>query len=163
AAVTPITVRADSCQLEVQPVSAIQGVRAAVVDLTVPKAGLGHLSLTTSSAAGVDAGGGGGPPAGLGARGGAGGAGAPPARPAGGLGGVGRVAQKGGGGPVELDAWGEDGQPLAAHAPAPGAAASVTATSATAVTLGGPVSPAAEPERALLRAAALLALGEARE
>jgi hypothetical protein len=151
--------QADACQLDLQSVSALQGVRAAVVDLAVPRAGTIHLALTTSSAAVVDAGGvraitrrfesGGKPVMRLGSV-------VVPA--AGSLRVVVRVAQRGDTGPVELDAWGDDGAPLASSAPLPGAAAGLLATGASPVE----VAPIPGPNGAVLAAAGLLALGDVR-
>jgi hypothetical protein len=157
AAVTPSVIHADACQLDVAVTSTLQGTRAVVVDLAVPRAETIHLALTTSSAAVVDVGGvralrrgfeaGGKPVMRL----------ASVTIPAAGwVRVVMRVAQKGDSGPVELDAWGEDGQPLASSAPAPGAAADVLAGSAASVEI------APSPKRLTLAAAGLLALGEAR-
>jgi hypothetical protein len=159
AAVVPVVVRADQCQLDVNVVSTIQGIRAVVVDLAVTKPGAVHLALTTSSAAVVDAGGvramrrgfeaGGRPVMRLGTV---------DVAAAGRLRVVVRVAQKGDAGPVELDAWGDDGQPLAASAPAPGSAGELVATGARAVE----ILPSSPTAGVALAAAGLLALGDAR-
>jgi hypothetical protein len=156
AGLTPAVTHADLCQLDVNAASAILGVRAVVVDLAVPRAGLVHLALTSSSAAVVDAGGvrvlrrgfelGGRPVMRLGSL---------EVTTPGTLRVVVRVAQKGDGNLLELDAWGDDGQPLAARAPAPGAAAEAVAGAAHEVE----IAPAAG---LLVGAAGLLALGDAR-
>ena len=92
--------------------------RAVVVDLAVPRPETIHLALTTSSAAVVDVGGV------RAIRRGFEAGGRPVMRfatvsvpAAGAVRVVVRVAQKGDGGPIELDAWGDDGQPLASSAP----------------------------------------------
>ena len=157
AAVTPTVVQADACQLDVSATSALQGVRAVVVDLVVPRAETVHLALTSSSAAVVDVGGvramrrgfeaGGKPVMRL----------ASVTFPAAGSARVVvRVAQKGDAGAVELDAWGDDGQPLATSAPAPGAVAALVPSQVA------PVEIATPPGSPALAAAGLLALGEAR-
>ncbi|MEJ7729806.1 MAG: hypothetical protein WKG00_11360 [Polyangiaceae bacterium] len=119
-AVAPLTVRADACRLDVNAGSFLAGLRVLVVDYEVPSAQRVHLAWTSSSAAVVDAGGarviergfeaGGRPVTRLGV------VQAAPGR----LRVVARVAQKGDGNIVELQAWGEDGHPLVARAPRPG-------------------------------------------
>jgi hypothetical protein len=158
AALVPMVVHADACQLDASSVSVLQGTRAIVVDLAVPHPGSVHLALTTSSAAVVDVGGvrairrgfeaGGRPVMRF----------ASVAVPAGTVRVVVRVAQKGDGGGVELDAWGDDGEPLASSAPTPGAVAATLAERAAAIE----IAPVPGPAGAQLAAAGLLAAGEAR-
>ncbi len=157
AEVLPRVVYADSCQIDAAATSALQGTRAVVVDLAVPRAETIHLALTTSSAAVVDVGGV------RAIRRGFEAGGRPVMRlasvlvpAAGSVRVVIRVAQKGDAGPVELDAWGDDGQPLASDDA--GAATRVLATRAVAVE----VTPAPGPEGLVLGAAGLMALGDAR-
>ncbi len=159
AEIAPVTLGADACQLDIASTSILQGTRAVVVDLAVPRAQTISLALTSSSAAVVDVGGvralrrgfeaGGKPVMRLGRV-------VIPA--AGSVRVVVRVAQRGDAGPIELDAWGDDGQALASTAPAPGAAATVLATSAEQVE----ITPLAGPAGAQLTAAGLIALGEGR-
>lgn len=155
----PVQVGADLCMLNVNATSALQGVRAVVVDLAVPRAQTIHLALTSSSAAVVDVGGV------RAIRRGYEAGGAPVRRMAsvevrspGQLRVVVRVAQKGDGNLIELDAWDDEGQPLAARAPRPGMSADATAGAATEVELAPP-SGRSGP---MLAAAALLSLGDAR-
>lgn len=156
AAIAPAVVRADQCALDVMATSGLQGLRAVVVDVAVPRAQTVHLALTSSAAAVVDAGSvrvlrrgfeaGGRPVMRLGSV---------EVTAPGKLRVVVRLAQRGDGGQIELDAWGDDGQPLAAEAPRPGAVADAVAGAAREVEIGvagGPV----------LAAAGLLALGDAR-
>ncbi len=57
AQVAPVVVGADACQLDVASTSVLQGTRAVVVDLTVPRPETISVSLTSSSAAVLDVGG----------------------------------------------------------------------------------------------------------
>ncbi len=157
AAITPAVVQADSCQLDVSATSALQGVRAVVVDLVIPRAETVHLALTTSSAAVVDVGGV------RALRRGFEAGGKPVMRlssvtfpAAGSARVVVRVAQKGDVGNVELDVWGDDGQPIAARAPVPGAVADLVPSAVA------PIEIAPLPGGTALAAAGLLALGEGR-
>jgi hypothetical protein len=159
AALAPVQVKADQCLLDVNVTSALQGVRAVVVDLAVPRAETIHLALTSSSAAVVDVGGV------RAIRRGFESGGKPVTRLAsvtvttpGQLRVVVRVAQKGDGNLVELDAWGDDGQPLATSAPGPGATADAVAGVAHEVEL----TTTAGAPNAALAAAALLGVGDAR-
>ena len=159
ASVAPLVVRADQCQLDVNAQSALTGLRAVVVDLTVPRAQTIHLALTSASAAIVDAGGV------RAIRRGFESGGRPVMRMAslqvnkpGQLRVVVRVAQKGDGSRVELDAWGDDGSPLASQAPSPGAAATAEAGAAREIE----IAQLAGPAGATLVAAGALALGDAR-
>jgi hypothetical protein len=159
ATVAPLVTRADQCALDVNAVSDLQGTRAIVVDLAVPRAQTIHLSLTTWSGAVVEAGGvrvlrrgfeaGGKPVARL--------ASVDVTTP-GTLRVVVRVAQKGDGNTLELDAWGDDGQPLASQAARPGVAADAVAGTAREVE----ITPPPGPSGTLLAAAALLGLGDGR-
>jgi hypothetical protein len=157
AQITPMTARADSCLLDVNALSGLQGVRAVVVDLAVPKAETIHLALTSSSAAVVDVGGA------RAIRRGFEAGGKPVMKlasvtipEAGNVRAVVRIAEKGDGGRIELDAWGDDGLPLKMTAPKAGAVAEVKATKAESFELQ-PI-----PGGAQLQAAALIALGDAR-
>jgi hypothetical protein len=163
ASAAPAPVHADACQLDINATSFLQGVRAVVVDLDVPRPQAIRLALTTSSAAVVDVGG-------LTAlRRGFEAGGKPVTRlaavdvPAGRVRVVARVAERNDGNLVELDAWGEDGQPLAAHAPKPGEAATARATAARPIVVGELGADGRGPDDDVaLAAAALLGLGESR-
>ncbi|WP_437895851.1 hypothetical protein [Sorangium sp. So ce124] len=165
---SPIVVRADACAIDIDAVSALQGTRAVVVDLHNPIAQRVSLALASSSAAVLEVGG---VPA-LHRDYAAGGAqvtrfATVEAQP-GTLRVVVRVAQKGDGDAIELTAWGENGLPLRARAPRPGAAATASASRPAAVSL----APAAASSGAAgqrpgaasieVAATALLALGDAR-
>ncbi|WP_437598641.1 hypothetical protein WMF28_38400 [Sorangium sp. So ce590] len=167
-ATSPIVVRADACAIPVDAVSALQGTRAVVVDLHNPIAQRVSLALASSSAAVLEVGG----VLALQRDYAAGGAqvtrlATVEAQP-GTLRVVVRVAQKGDGSDVELSAWGENGLPLRARAPRPGAAASATAARPAAVSLvpapaaGGAPGDRLGPAGVDVAAAALLALGDAR-
>ncbi|WP_438033468.1 hypothetical protein [Sorangium sp. So ce204] len=163
---SPIVVRADACAIDIDAVSALQGTRAVVVDLHNPIAQRVSLALASSSAAVLEVGG---VPA-LHRDYAAGGAqvtrlATVEAQP-GTLRVVVRVAQKGDGDAIELTAWGENGLPLRARAPRPGAAATAAASRPAAVSLA-PASRGAADQRpgaasVEVAAAALLALGDAR-
>jgi hypothetical protein len=153
----PTVVQADTCQLDVASTSPLQGTRAVIVDLAVTAPGRVYLALTSASAAALDVGGvraiergfdAGGHPLTRYATVNVGGAGA--------LRVVVRVAQRGDAGPLELDAWGDDGQPLAATAPQPGSAATLTADHPM------PVALTPFPGGAAVIGAGLLAVGDAR-
>jgi hypothetical protein len=159
AQVTPAVVHADQCLLETSSTSLLQGTRALVVDVSVPRAQTIHLALSSSSAAVVEAGGvrvlersfsGGG--RGL-TRLGSVDVGAGTVRV------VVKVAQRGDGNQIELDLWGEDGLPLVTHAPRTGDRAEARAGKARplVITPSGPGS-----DEAIVAAAGLLALGAAR-
>ena len=159
AVVAPIVVRADGCELDVNAATYLQGTRAVVIDVDVPRPQTVHLALTSSSAAVVDAGG-----VRVLRRGFEGG-GRPLMRltsfevtQPGPLRVVARIAQKGDGNHVELDVWGDDGRPLAARAPRVGETATATVGAAREVEIGALPGPSG----ALLAAAALLGLGDAR-
>ncbi|XXX75565.1 hypothetical protein WMF30_48735 [Sorangium sp. So ce134] len=167
-AVSPIVVRADACAIDVDAVSALQGTRAVVVDLHNPIAQRVSLALASSSAAALEVGG----VLALQRDYAAGGAqvtrlATVEAQP-GTLRVVVRVAQKGDGGAIELSAFGENGLPLRARAPRPGAVASATAARPAAVDLAPAPAPGGAPGERLgpagveVAAAALLALGDAR-
>ncbi|MGK3984817.1 hypothetical protein WME99_17355 [Sorangium sp. So ce136] len=160
ASASPIVVRADACAIDVDAVSALQGTRAVVVDLHNPVAQRVSLALASSSAAVLEVGGvtaiqrdyasGGAQVTRLATV---------EAQP-GTLRVVVRVAQKGDGGVIELGAWGENGLPLRARAPRPGAAATAAASQPTPVDLAP--APRGGPAAVEVAAAALLALGDAR-
>ncbi|WP_437796101.1 hypothetical protein [Sorangium sp. So ce693] len=165
---SPIVVRADACAIDIDAVSALQGTRAVVVDLHNPIAQRVSLALASSSAAVLEVGG---VPA-LQRDYAAGGAqvtrfATVEAQP-GTLRVVVRVAQKGDGDAIELTAWGENGLPLRARAPRPGAAATASASRPAAVSLAPAASSSGaagqRPGAASIEvaAAALLALGDAR-
>ncbi|WP_437712346.1 hypothetical protein WMF45_42885 [Sorangium sp. So ce448] len=163
---SPIVVRADACAIDIDAVSALQGTRAVVVDLHNPIAQRVSLALASSSAAVLEVGG---VPA-LHRDYAAGGAqvtrfATVEAQP-GTLRVVVRVAQKGDGDAIELTAWGENGLPLRARAPRPGAAATASASRPAAVSLALASRGAADqrpgPANVEVAAAALLALGDAR-
>lgn len=158
-AIEPAVVRADTCVIDVNATSFLQGSRAVVVDLDNPKAQRVSFALTSPSAAVVDVGGvtvirrgyeaGGSAVTRLSAVN----------LPAGRVRIVVRVAQKGDGSLIELDAWDEDGLPLGARAPRPGDVANVHAGDAIAVEITPRDGSDAE---IALAAAALLGLGEGR-
>ena len=56
AQITPAVVHADQCLLDTSSTSLLQGTRALVVDVTVPRAQTIHLALSSSSAAVLEAG-----------------------------------------------------------------------------------------------------------
>jgi len=165
AKVAPVVVRADSCSLDVDATSVLQGTRAVVVDVYNPAPQRLSLSLTSASAAVVEIGGvralrrgfeaGGKQVVRL----------ATVQAEAGWLRVVTRVAQKNDGDGVELNVWGEDGLPLRVRAPRPGQVAGTRASQPAAVELapapkaGG--AKLADAELAL-QMAALLGMGEAR-
>ncbi|WP_437621360.1 hypothetical protein [Sorangium sp. So ce1151] len=160
ASASPIVVRADACAIDIDAVSALQGTRAVVVDLHNPVAQRVSLALASSSAAVLEVGGvtaiqrdyasGGAQVTRLATV---------DAQP-GTLRVVVRVAQKGDGGAIELGAWGENGLPLRARAPRPGAAATAAASQPAPVDLAP--APRGGPAAVEVAAAALLALGDAR-
>lgn len=158
AAVTPAIVHADQYFLDVNASSALLNSRAVVVDVAIPRAETIHLALTSSSAAVVDVGGvrairrgfeaGGRSTMRLSSV---------EVKTPGTLRVVVRVAQRGDGNVIELDAWGDDGLPLAAQAAKPGAPAEAVAGAAHEIE----ITPA-DPSHALLAAAGRMALGDAR-
>lgn len=155
----PALVHADQCLLDLSAQVLPPGLRAVIVDVDVPRAQTIHLSLSTSSAAVVEAGGvrairrgfeaGGRTTTSL--------ASVDVTTP-GKLRVVARVAQKGDGNLIELDAWDDAGHPLPLIAPDPGAPANAVASAARAIDLAA--SPGAGSP--LVAAAGLLALGDAR-
>jgi hypothetical protein len=152
-------VHADQCQIDVNAASQLQGTRAVVVDLAVPRPEAVHLAFTSASAAVVEVGGV------RALRRGFEAGGRPVTRfatvhvpAAGSVRLVARVAQKGDGNFVEIDAWGDDGAPIAARAPHPGDVAPVRASAAEEVE----IAPAPGAHGTLLAAAGLLAVGDAR-
>jgi hypothetical protein len=161
AAIAPVVVHADACLIDANASSFLQGMRAVVVDLFVSRAQTIHLSLTSTSAAVVDVGG---VPA---IRRGYEAGGRPTTQlasvdvPVGTVRVVIKVAQKGDGNLIELDAWGDDGLPIRTHAPRVGEIARVHAGVATAVNLRPPAS-RLSAEELMLTAAGLLGLGDAR-
>ncbi|MGK3969290.1 hypothetical protein WMF01_52950 [Sorangium sp. So ce1667] len=160
ASASPIVVRADACAINIDAVSALQGTRAVVVDLHNPVAQRVSLALASSSAAVLEVGG----VAAIQRDYASGGAqvtrlATVEAQP-GTLRVVVRVAQKGDGGAIELGAWGENGLPLRARAPRPGAAATAAASQPAPVDLAP--APRGGPASVEVAAAALLALGDAR-
>ena len=151
---------ADGCDIDVGGTSPLRGLRAVVVDVDSPRAQLVRVAFTSSSAARVELGGapllrrpysaGVGPVTVL----------ATARVSKGRVRLVARVAQKGDGDRIRIQLWGEDGTPLRSRAPQPGQAAAGTASEAREVRL----VPATERnEDRVLGAAALLALGRARE
>jgi hypothetical protein len=157
--VPPAEVHADQCQIDVNSTSQLQGSRAVVVDLEVPRPQTIYLAFASSSAAAVDVGGV------RAVRRGFEVGGRPVIRfatvsvpAAGAVRLVARVAQKGDGNLVEIDAWGDDGEPLKTKAPRAGDAAPVRVTEAAAVEVSPPPGSAGP----LLAASALLGLGDAR-
>ncbi len=156
----PTVVRADECQLDANATSSLQGTRAVVIDFENPKAQKAHFSLTTSSAALLEVGGvavlrrefaaGGRTVTRLGSI----------DLPAGRARVVVRFAQRGEGALFELDAFGDDGQALVAHAPRRGDVATAVPTGRATTTAIVAVSSA--PEEVMLAAAGLLGLGDAR-
>jgi hypothetical protein len=160
AAAGPSVVNADACAVDVNANGFLQGLRAVVVDVDVPRAQTIRLALTTSSAAVLEVGG----VAAI--RRGFDAGGHPVTRlaavevPAGRVRVVARVAERNDGNQIEIDAWGEDGLPLATRAPAAGDVATVLASAARPIDLASP-APASDGDLALA-GAALLGLGEAR-
>ncbi|WP_437286879.1 hypothetical protein [Sorangium sp. So ce406] len=157
---SPIVVRADACAIDVDAVSALQGTRAVVVDLHNPVAQRVSLALASGSAAALEVGGVRALERDYAAGGGLVTRFATVEAQPGTLRVVVRVAQKGDGSFIELSAWGENGLPLRARAPRPGAAATATAARPSAVRLAPP--PGGGPASVEVAAAALLALGDAR-
>ena len=159
AKVAPVVVRADACQLDVSTTSLLQGLRAVVVDLEIPRAQRIGLALTSSSAAVVDVGGV------RAIRRGFEAGGRQVTRlsavdvPAGRVRVVVRVAQKGDGTTIELGAWGEDGLPLSTRPAWIGDVAAARVKTARPVE----IEPGGEDDASMaLAAAGLLGLGEAR-
>jgi hypothetical protein len=170
AAVAPVRVHADQCLLDVSGASFLQGTRAVVVDLAVSRAQTIYLALTSTSAAVVEVGGVRAMRRAFDAGGRATTQFASARVPVGTVRVVVRVAQKGDGGQIELDAWGDDGLPLRAHAPRVGEVARARAISAAPIDIDidididkeAPVGPHRSPEQVMLTTAGLLGLGEAR-
>lgn len=156
--VVPIAIETDRCQLDTNVATHLQGLRALVVDVTVPKAETIHLALTSTSAAVVDAGGltvirrgfeaGGRAVTKLGRV---------DVADAGVLRVVVRVANKADGGMIELDVLDERGEPLVTRAPAAGDAATVTAVNPRPIEIAP-----SSPDARALAASALMSLGEHR-
>jgi hypothetical protein len=161
AAVAPVVVRADACAVDLGATSPLDGLRAVVVDVESPRPQTIGLALTSSSAAVLEVGGARVARRGFEAGGDAVTRLAAVAVPAGKTRVVVRVAVKGEGDLVELDAWGEDGAPLAMRAPRPGDRAPGQPTGALAIELGEGAAGRGDAGLATA-AAALLALGEAR-
>lgn len=159
ASVAPVLSEADACRLDVKGGSYLQGSRAVVIDVESPKAQRASLVLESSSAAIVEVGGvpvirrsfeaGGGSTLRLGAV----------DLPEGWTRVVVRVARRGDGDQIELNLFGEDGEPLKSRAPRPGEKAPGTARNPTAIE----IRPTSGSDPSLvLAASALLGLGEAR-
>jgi hypothetical protein len=156
--IAPAVVHADGCMIDMNATSFLQGTRALVVDVIVPHPETIHLALASASAAVVDVGG-------LRAmRRGFEDGSRPVLRfasadvPQGTVRVVVKVAQRGEGNQIELDVWGDDGQPLRTHAPRAGESAKAKATRAAPVD----VAPGRGEAAALLGAGGLLAVGDAR-
>lgn len=158
----PVTVRASGCTLSLAATGALQGTRLVVTDLDSPRAQTVGLALTSTSAAVLDVGGrsvlsrgfeaGGGPVTRLVAV----------TVPAGKTRLVVRVAAKGEGSELELDAWGQDGGPLVLAAPVVGASAPGVPTAARVVNLEDALGASASAEELTAVSLGLLAFGEGR-
>ena len=159
ASVTPVLSEADACRLDVRGGSYLQGSRAVVLDVESPRAQRASLVLESSSAAIVEVGGvpvirrpfdaGGDATLRLGAV----------DLPEGWTRVVVRVARRGDGDRIELNLFGEDGEPLKARAPRAGEAAPGVAKNPESIE----IRPTSGSDASLvLTASALLALGESR-
>jgi len=155
----PIAVAADDCEIGLMATSVLDGLRAVVVDVDVPKPQTIGVVLETASAAALVVGGklvltrgyelGGGHVERWGRA----------SVDKGRVRVVARIGSNGEGARVRLSFFAEDGSPLVSHAPKPGDAASVAASQVEEVTFKA--EQASEPERALV-AAAWLEQGDAR-
>jgi len=159
ASVPPVTVPADGCDVSLVTTSVLDGLRAVVVDVDVPKAQTIGVSLRSTSAAALIVGGK------LGFLRGyeLGGARVQKWATArvdqGRVRIVARIGANGEGTRVRLDVFAEDGTPLATRAPEPGEVAAAPASRVEETALHGDRSSRAEMA---LVAAALLAQGDAR-
>lgn len=157
--IKPAIVRADTCLLDVNASSFLQGSRAVVIDLENPRAQRVSLALSSPSAAIVEVGGRAALRRGYEAGGNFVTRLASAELPAGRARLVVRLAQKGDGNLMELNVWDEDGLPLPARAPKPGDVADVRGGMTRAIE----IRPEGNDEAALSTAAAgLLGLGESR-
>jgi hypothetical protein len=159
ARVAPQVIHADACQLDVNATFALPGVRALVVDIDNPQDQRVFVALSTTSAAVLDLGG-----VRMIRRGfEAGNSGvtrlASAHLPTGRARVVVRVGQMSDGDAIELDVWGEDGNPLRLRAPRTGDVASARPTAVTPIEIA-PAGPSAEA--LAVAAAGLLGLGETR-
>ncbi|HEY4116193.1 MAG TPA: hypothetical protein VGM56_00005, partial [Byssovorax sp.] len=154
-----VVTRADQCQLDTTAPTYIDGLRAVVIDFENPRAQRAHFALTTSAAAVLEVGGartitrpfdaGGHPVTRYGSV----------DVPEGRVRAVVRFAQRGEGPLLELDAFGDDGRTLTAHAPRPGDVARAAGGKALQLVM----APAADtPDELALAAAGLDATGDAR-
>jgi hypothetical protein len=157
--VPPVVVRADGCDVSLLTTSVLDGLRAVVVDVDVPKAQTIGVSLRTSSAAAVVVGGKIAFFRGYELGGSRVQKWATAKVDKGRVRVVARIGANSEGSRVRLDVWAEDGAPLATTAPEPGAVAATLASRADEVVLAG--DRATQAELALV-AAARLALGDAR-
>lgn len=159
ASVPPVTVPADGCDITLVTTSVLDGLRAVVVDVDVPKAQTIGVSLRSTSAAALNVGGKLGFVRGYELGGGRVQKWATAEVDKGRVRIVARIGANGEGTRVRLDVWGEDGTPLATRAPEAGEAAATPAKRVDEVAMRGDRS--SQAEMALV-AAALLSLGDAR-
>jgi hypothetical protein len=159
ASVPPTVVPADGCDVSLLTTSVLDGLRAVVVDVDVPKAQTIGISLRSTSAATLVVGGKTALVRGYELGGGRVQKWATAHVDKGKVRIVARVGANGEGTRVRLDFFGEDGMPLTTHAPNPGDLAPLTPDRADEVALRGDRSSQAEMS---LIAAAMLALGDGR-
>jgi hypothetical protein len=156
---TPARVHADACRLDINATSFLQGLRAVVVDVDSPRPQHAVLALTSNGAATVDVGGARVLERSFALGGRAVTRMATVDLPAGKTRVVVHIAQRNDGNQIELDAWGDDGEPLRATAPRAGDVANGRAGQTHAIEIA-PV--AKDPDSVALAAAGLLGFGEAR-
>ena len=156
--VAPSTIQSDQCRLDVRQTIPMLGLRVVVVDLLVPRPEAIHVAWTSTSAAVVEVGG----VVALRRPFEAGGRAvtrfATVVVPEGRVRVVAKVAERGDGSLLELDAFGDDGEPLVSSAPRPGDVANRAAEGASAPSFGTPV----DAQSLALDVAAHLSLGDAR-
>jgi hypothetical protein len=157
--VPPVSVPADGCDVSLVTTSVLDGLRAVVVDVDVPKAQTIGVALRSTSAAALIVGGKLALLRGYELGGGRVQKWATAAVDKGRVRVVARIGANGEGTRVRLDVRGEDGSPLATRSPEPGEVAATPASRAEEVALRG--DRASRAEIALV-AAARLALGDAR-
>ena len=159
ASVPPIAVPADGCDVNLVTTSMLDGLRAVVVDVEVPKAQTIGVSLRSTSAAALIVGGKLAFTRGYELGGGRVQKWATAQVEKGRVRVVARIGANGEGTRVRLDFFAEDGSPLTTHAPEPGAVAATPVKSAEEFALRGDRASLSEMT---LVAAARLALGDAR-
>ena len=157
--VPPVTVPADGCDISLVTTSVLDGLRAVVVDVEVPKSQTIGISLRSTSAAALVVGGKLAVLRGYELGGSRVQKWATAQVDKGRVRVVARIGANGEGTRVRLDAWAEDGTPLTTHAPESGQAAATPASRVDEVALRG--DRASQAEMSLV-AAARMALGDAR-